>query len=153
MSSSSRGVQTALQVILAIAIVGLMYFLYVSITAPYEAVERQKEVTEQTRARMDQVRTAMIEYNRLNGRYLSTLDSLVMWLSTDSAMVAGADSIFGAGFMVDSLPFSPRTGNMFELAVNDTSRTSTYRLSDPDSDDYIGTTSGDVTELNAASWE
>ena len=153
MASSSRAVQTAMQVILAIAIIGLTYFLYVSITAPYEAVERQKAVTEMTRSRMDQVRAAMIEYQRRNGRYVSTLDSLVLWLKTDSTMVASSDSIFAAGFMADSLPFSPRTGKEFELAINDTSRTSTYRIDDPDSGDYIGTVSGDVTQLNAASWE
>lgn len=153
MASSSKGVQTALQVVLAIAIIALTFFLYESITAPYEAVERQKELTEMTRDRMDQVRSAMIEHNRREGRFITTLDSLVMWLKTDSAMVAGADSIFGAGFMPDSLPFSPRTGNAFELAVVDTTRTATYRLDDPDSDDYIGTLSGDVTQLNAASWE
>lgn len=153
MASSSRGVQTALQVVLALAILVLTYFLYESITAPYEAVERQKELTEMTRDRMGDIRSAMIEHNRREGRFISTLDSLVMWLKSDSAMVAGADSIFGAAFMPDSLPFSPRTGNRFELAVNDTSRTATYRIDDPDSDDYIGTLSGDVTQLNAASWE
>ncbi len=42
---------------------------------------------------------------------------------------------------------------MFGLAVNDTSRTNSYLLTDPDSDDYIGTDTGDITELNAASWE
>ena len=46
MASSSRGVQTALQVVLALAILALTYFLYESITEPYEAVERQKELTE-----------------------------------------------------------------------------------------------------------
>lgn len=153
MASSSRGVQTALQVVLALAILVLTYFLYESITAPYEAVERQKELTEKTRDRMSDIRSAMIEYNRREGRFVTTLDSLVMWLKSDSAMVAHADSIFGAAFMADSLPFSPRTGNRFELAVNDTSRTATYRIDDPDSDDYIGTLSGDVTQLNAASWE
>lgn len=153
MASSSRGVQTAFQVVLALAIVVLMYFLYVSITEPYAAVERKKELTEQTRNRMSDIRAAMIEHNRREGRFITSLDSLVMWLKSDSAMVAHADSIFGASFMADSLPFSPRTGNRFELAVNDTSRTATYRIDDPDSDDYIGTISGDVTELNAASWE
>ncbi len=153
MASSSRGVQTALQVVLAIAILALTYFLYESITAPYEAVERQRELTEQTRERMHQVRDAMVEHNRREGRFISTLDSLVMWLKTDSVMVADADSIFGAEFFPDSLMVSPRTGNQFELAVNDTLRTPTYRLDDPDSDDYIGTLSGDVTQLNAASWE
>ena len=153
MASSSRGVQTALQVVLALAILVLTYFLYESITAPYEAVERQKELTERTRERMSEIRSAMIEHNRREGRFITTLESLVMWLKTDSAMVAQADSVFGMGFMADSLPFSPRTGNRFELAVNDTSRTATYRIDDPDSDDHIGTLTGDVTQLNAASWE
>ncbi|MDA0874224.1 MAG: hypothetical protein O3C45_04090 [Bacteroidetes bacterium] len=139
--------------VLALAILVLTYFLYESITAPYEAVERQKEMTEMTRKRMSEVRAAMIEYQRREGRYVTTLDSLVMWLKTDSAMVASSDSLFGATFAADSLLFSPRTGNRFELAINDTSRTATYRLDDPDSDDYIGTLTGDVTELNAASWE
>ena len=76
MASTSQGMQTAIRVVLAIAIVGLAYFLYVSITEPYEKVERRKELTEQTRSRMDQVRTAMIQYQRDNGRYLTALDSL-----------------------------------------------------------------------------
>jgi len=151
--ASRRVVQTALQAVLAIAIIGLTYFLYVSITAPYEAVERQKEVTEMTRARMNDVRTAMIEYQRANGRYVSTIDSLIMWMNTDSTMIASADSLFGMGFSADSLAFSPRTGSRFELAVNDTSRVSTYLIDDPDSDDHIGTLSGSLTELNASSWE
>jgi len=153
MASSSRGLQTVLQVVLGLAIVALGYFLYVSITAPYEAIERRQALTDRTRVRMNQVRTAMIQYQRDNGRYISSLDSLMMWVNTDSTMVAGADSVFGEGFMADSLIFSPRTGSMFGLAVNDTSRTNSYLLTDPDSDDYISTDTGDITELNAASWE
>ncbi|MBT4052735.1 MAG: hypothetical protein HOE73_06555, partial [Bacteroidetes Order II. Incertae sedis bacterium] len=95
MASSSRGLQTVLQVVLGLAIVALGYFLYVSITAPYEAIERRQELTDRTRARMNQVRTAMIQYQRDNGRYISSLDSLMMWVNTDSTMVAGADSVFG----------------------------------------------------------
>ena len=153
MASSSRGLQTALQAVLGIAILGLAYFLYVSITEPYAAVERKKEMTENTRHRMDQIRVAMIQYQRVNGRYVTTLDSLVQWIRADSLMMSNPDSVFGAGFMLDSLAYSPRTGKMFSLAVNDTSRTHTYLVSDPDSEDHIGTLSGDVTELNAASWE
>jgi len=153
MASSSRGIQTALQAVLGIAIIGLAYFLYVSITEPYAAVERKKEVTELTRGRMDQIRVAMIQYQRVNGRYVTTMDSLVMWIRSDSTMMANPDSAFGVGFMLDSLSYSPRTGKVFSLAVNDTSRTHTYLISDPDSGDHIGTLSGDVTELNAASWE
>ncbi len=153
MASSSRGLQTVLQVVLSIAILALFYILFISITEPYAAVERKKEVTQETRHRMDQVRIAMIQYQRVKGRYVTTLDSLVSWIRTDVTMMSKADSVFGERFMLDSLAYSPRTGKMFILAVNDTSRSHTYLLSDPDSDDHIGTASGDVTDLNAASWE
>ena len=153
MASSSRVLQTTLQVVLGIVILVLGWFLYDSITTPYARVERQQEVTEMTRDRMNLVRQALILFERDHGRYISTLDSLALWVQTDSTMQADADSIFGSGFMPDSLVHSPRTGRMFEYAVNDTSRTQTYLLSDPDSDDFIGTLTGDVTQLNAASWE
>lgn len=153
MASSSRRLQTGLQIVLGIAIVVLAYVLYVSITEPYDRVERQKEITEQTRERMRDVRTAMVQYERRNGRYITSLDSLVMWIRADSFMTATTDSLFGANTNLDSLIYSPRTGKMFELAINDTTRVATYQLSDPDSDDAIGTTTGDVTRLNASNWE
>lgn len=153
MAFVSRGTQLALKAALGVLIIVLIFVLIDSIVSPYKEVERRKEVTELTRARMDDVRQALIVYQRRNGRYVTSLDSLVMWFHADSALAASTDSLFGLGFQVDSLPYSPRTGNRFELAVNDTSRTSTYLLSDPDSDDYIGTLDGDITRLNAASWE
>jgi len=153
MASSSRTLQVVFQVLLAIVIIVLVWLLYDSITTPFEEVERRQEITQMTRDRMDEVRQAMIFYRRENNRFISSLDSLVMWLRSDSVMQAATDSVFGQGFRVDSLPYSPRTGKKFELAVNDTSRTPTYLLSDPDSDDHIGTLTGDVTQLNAASWE
>lgn len=153
MASSSRGLQTGLQIVLGIAIVALAYVLYVSITEPYDRVERQKEITDLTRERMRDVRTAMVQYERVNDRYITSLDSLVMWVKADSFMTATTDSLFGQGTNVDSLVYSPRTGKMFELTVNDTTRVATYELRDPDSNDAIGTTTGDVTRLNAANWE
>lgn len=153
MAFSSRALQLTIQAILAIVIVGLAYILYDSITTPYEEVERRKEVTEQTRAQMNNVRQALILYERANDRYVTSLDSLVMWFHTDSLMATRVDSLFGVGFELDSLPYSPRTGNLFVLVVNDSSRTSTYLLTDPDSDDFIGTLADDITRLNAASWE
>jgi hypothetical protein len=153
MATLSRGLQKGLQIVLAIAIVGLAYLLYVSITEPYEAVLRRQEVTRLTHERMNKVRTAMITFERRNGYFVHTLDSLADWIATDSLIMASADSIFGVGFSVDSLIFSPRTGNKFELAVNDTTDVRTYLLSDPDSDDFIGTLTEDITRLNAASWE
>ncbi|PIQ60943.1 MAG: hypothetical protein COV99_10075 [Bacteroidetes bacterium CG12_big_fil_rev_8_21_14_0_65_60_17] len=153
MASSSQGIQTALQAVLAIVIVVLAYILYQSITEPYARVERQKELTELTRERMRDVRSALVTYERRNDRFLSTLDSLLMWVKQDSFMIAKADSIFGSDLDVDSLIYSPRTGKKFEYVLNDTSRVSTYLLKDPDSIDSIGTMMGDVTLLNAASWE
>jgi hypothetical protein len=37
--------------------------------------------------------------------------------------------------------------------VSDTGRVETYLLEDPDTDDQIGTLTGDPTQANAASWE
>ncbi len=102
---------------------------------------------------MDNVRSAMIRYKDLNGRYVTTLDSLTEFVRADSLYRVAADSIFGEEFIADSLGFSPRTGKRFELSVNDTSRVKTYLLKDPDSDDRIGTLEADITRLNAASWE
>lgn len=153
MASTRSRIQAVLQLVLGIVIIYLVYFLYISITEPYEVVERRKAMTEMTRSRMDQVRTAMIFYERENGRFVSSLDSLQMWVREDSVLSVAGDSIFGAGFVIDSLIFSPRTGTMFELAINDSSRTHIYLLSDPDSDDTIGSLRGDITRLNAASWE
>ena len=153
MASNSHGVQVAIQVVLGLVIIALIYWLYVSITEPYEAVKQQEELTEKTRGRMLNVRAAMIRYEELNERYVTTLDSLADFVRTDSLYSIAADSIFGAGFTPDSLPFSPRTGKRFLLTVNDTSRVMTYLLKDPDSEDQIGTLTPDVTKLNAASWE
>jgi hypothetical protein len=164
MASNSQGIRLAIQGILAIVIVGLAYFLFVSITAPYEAVERDEALTEQVRERMNKIRSAMIYYERQNRRYPSTLDSLVYFIKTDSLLsIPGkADSVFEEpGFVADSLLRSPRNGQPFKLAVNDTARVKTYLLEAPDcprfepdcDPDFIGTLLPDVTLLNAASWE
>src|SRR5690606_7571302 len=108
---------------------------------------------ERTRDRMSNVRAAMIHYERIHNRYPLTLDSLVQFVKTDSLLAIKADSVFGDEVNPDSLPYSPRTGQMFELAVNDTARVKTYLFKDPDTDDQIGTIAPDVTRLNAASRE
>lgn len=153
MASSSQGIRIGIQIVLAIVIIGLGYWLYLSITEPWAVVERQQELTEQTRARMDNVRAALIRYEEREDRFPSSLDSLHMWVQTDSVIQAHADSLFGSGFDADSLIYSPRTGKKFEYAVNDTARVMMYQLKDPDSRDVIGTLEPDPTELNAASWE
>lgn len=152
-SSSGQPIRVALQVLLGIVIIGLAYWLYVSITEPYEVVEREQRLTSITRDRMSDVRSAMIRYNEQNGRFLTTLDSLVDYIRQDSVLSVAGDSIFGEGFNPDSVIYSPRTGEPFQLSVNDTSRVKSYLLEDPASDDYIGTVEADITRVNAASWE
>ena len=152
--ASSQTKRRALEIFLGLVIVVLAFMLYRAITVPAQKMERQQELTELTRARMIDIRESMIRYESEHGRFPTTLDSLVMFVEQDSLMQADADSIFGASFEPDSLPFSPRTGDRFILQVNDTSRVNTYLLKDPNRErDFIGTLEPDPTQVNAASWE
>lgn len=150
----SHRLKIAIQAAMAIAIVVLCVLLYQSITGPWAALERQAEITEMTRERMSQIRTALVLYERQTDQFPGSLDSLVTWVGQDSLIASNPDSIFETvGFNLDSLLFSPRTGNAFLYALNDTGQVAVYFLKDPDSEDYIGTESPDITQLNAASWE
>ncbi len=153
MASSSQGIRIGIQIILGIAIVGLSYWLYLSITEPWGVIERQEEVTQMTRERMSDIRAALRRFEERNDRFPLELDSLQTWVQTDSVMQAQRDSLFGADANLDSLIYSARTGKEFEYEVNDTARVMMYELRDPDSDDVIGTLEPDPTALNAASWE
>ncbi len=150
--ASSQGLRIAIQVLLGIAIIALGYWLYVSITAPWAAVEQERAITAETRGQMNKVRLALITHERALDKFPSTLDSLIIWVRTDSATVADWDSLYGLN--PDSMLYSPRTGNRFLYTLNDTGRVAIYLLKDPDSGDQIGSTnSDDITTLNAASWE
>lgn len=150
---ASNSLRVGLQILLWVLIIGLSYVLYRSITEPYELIERQQELTDMTRLRMDKIRQVAIHFETHHDRFPATLDSLSLYAMQDSAFLAVRDSIFGDGFPIDSLMYSPRTGKRFAYAINDTSRVNTYLLEDPDSKDKIGTLLSDVTLVNAASWE
>ena len=151
---ASQGLKIAVQVVLGIVILALCYWLYVSITEPWEAVERERAVTAATRAQMDKVRIALIRHERAEDRFPGTLDSLMLWMQQDSLIQADPESVFEAAAVnLDSLFYSPRTGAKFVYSLNDTGRVKIYLLKDPDSDDQIGSAEPDVTQLNAASWE
>ncbi len=153
MAEDSRALRTGIQVVLAIIIVALAYWLYLSITEPYKEVERERALVQTVRDRMDDVRSALIRYERQYNRYPHTLDSLLTYVQEDTFLVPRRDSLLGADFPVDSLIYSPRTGRKFEYSVNDTSSIRIYYLKDPDSEDFIGSERPDVTRINAASWE
>ena len=153
MASRSTQLRIGIQVVLAVVILGLAYFLYYSITEPYNRIERQEQMTERTRTRMTHIRTALIDYERDSTSFPDSLDLLLNHIRRDSLLSAAQDSVFGDSINVDSLPFSPRTGKRFSYTVSDTGRVETYLLEDPDSEDKIGTLSGDPTQTNAATWE
>lgn len=153
MATRREQLRIGIQVVLAVLILGLGYFLYYSITEPYERIERQQRVTEQTRTRMSHIRTALIDYERDSTNFPDSLDALIQHIREDSLLSTAQDSVFGGPLNLDSLLYSPRTGKRFEYAVSDTGRVETYLLEDPDSDDKIGTLTGDPTRTNSASWE
>ncbi|TVQ71993.1 MAG: hypothetical protein EA363_05235 [Balneolaceae bacterium] len=141
--------------VLTVVIIVLAWLLYDSITSPYKKIEQQREVTEQVRNRLTVTRDALVEHQRRNNHFPQTLDDLVEWLKTDEDMVNKGDSLFAFRpphqYNPDSLIFSPRTGNRFQYALNDTLRPNIYRLEDPDSDDAIGSLER-TTLLNATNW-
>ncbi len=140
---------------LAVVIIGLAWLLYDSIVSPYQQVLDQREVTDQVRHRMTVVRDALVEHQRRNSAFPESLDDLVEWLKTDEDMATVGDSLFAfrppATYDPDSIPYSPRTGNRFVYALNDTLRPNIYLLEDPDSDDAIGSLER-TTLLNATNW-
>lgn len=158
---ANNSVRTGLQVVLAIVILALGYFLYRTIREPQEAYERELALDDATRARMATLRDAMRSYERQYDRYPGTLDSLMQAIRTDSFFVAKRDSIFelqeGETLELDSVLYTPRTGERFNLEVvrDDSTGVTVYLLEDPASDDYIGTNdpSRAAGMLNAASWE
>jgi len=150
-----------LTVVLGIIIIGLGYYLYHSIVAPYQEVIEREQMTEKVRYRMGSVRDALIQYERDIGDFPPTeggLDTLVTWLKTDSMMVAQGDSLFApmndnGTYNPDSLIFSPRPPQpKFEYTLNDTLRPQIYLLKDPATEDQIGSLT-ETTMLNAGSWE
>lgn len=153
MATRSEQLRTGVQIVLGLLILGLGYFLYYSITEPYAEIERQQQITEQTRERMSHIRTALIDYERDSASFPDSLELLLEHVQNDSVLANQQDSVFGGPINIDSLLYSPRTGNRFQYSLSDTGQVETYLLEDPDTDDQIGTLTGDPTQTNAASWE
>ncbi|TNE73679.1 hypothetical protein EP331_03995 [bacterium] len=145
-----------ISVVLFIVIVALGYVLYDSITTPYKEEMARKAMIERVRLRMSNVRDGLVYYRNKNDKFPKEIDSLITFLKRDSISVSMGDSLYGSSFKkgkftFDSLLFSPRTGNKFSYALNDTIRPNIYLLKDPDSDDHIGSLTK-TTSLNAPSW-
>lgn len=148
---------TIIGAFLWIVIFGLVYVLFDSIYTPYQKVVEQRKEQAMVRERLEAIRDALIAYQRSNEKFPATLDELVEFLKTDSLMVARGDSMFmrprSLGYNPDRFTFSTRvSGTRFNYALNDTLRPNIYLLSDPDSEDRVGSLER-TTLLNASSWD
>jgi hypothetical protein len=141
-----------LSILLLIVIVGLGYWLYASITGPWQQVQKERQMTEQVRERMFQINNAIRFHNDRTGRFPESLDSLMAFLEADSLFQLRATNILVMNeFDPATFLNSPRTGNSFTYELNSESRPPLYILRDPDSEDHIGTLTR-VTDRGAASW-
>ncbi|MEX0779733.1 MAG: hypothetical protein WD491_07970 [Balneolales bacterium] len=144
-----------LSVGLAVIIVFLSWFLVDTIRGPYQEVLELREVTEQTRQRMTNVRDALIIYEREQESFPEDLGSLVEFLKTNDRMRSEGPELFQERdpltYNPDSIIFSPRSGEQFHYTLVDTIRPNIYLLQDPDTDDRIGDLER-TTLLNATSW-
>ena len=148
-----------LTVVLAVLIVILGWFLYRSLTEPYQRVLEEEQMVERERHRMEVVRDALVQFKNRKGDFPPTeggLDSLITFLKTDSLMTARGDSLFTfmapSTYNPDSVVFSPRPPHVrFEYTLNDTIRPEIYLLENPNSEDVIGDLER-TTLLNAPNW-
>jgi len=139
-------------IVLIVVIIVLAGWLYHTITAPWKEVQAVRAETELVRENLLAINDAIRYYNDQQNRYPQSLDSLVITLEGDSFFRANKDSLLrNRRFDLDRLIVSPRTGNRFEYALNDTVRPQLYLISDPDTDDHVGTLSR-VTDRGAPSW-
>lgn len=147
-----------LSIIFGIIIIFLAYWLYDSIVTPYQTVIQKQEMTNRVRTRMLTLKDALVQYESKYGHFPPTeggLDSVVLYLKTDSTMLAIGDTLFAlkppSVYAPDSLIVTPRSGSRFTYTLNDTLRPPLYLLEDPDTDDKVGSLER-TTMRNAPNW-
>lgn len=124
-----------LHVILYVIIIVLAYVLIrVAIVDPTEIMEQEKYYTQEARLRMMNLREAQILWENKYGRYTDNLDSLVMFIQTDTSVLAlrnGYDSLTqrstdpfkkltSGEFYPESLYYSPKSGRRFIVQIDTT---------------------------------
>lgn len=158
-TAGTSGGEIGLRLLLALVILGLAaVLLYVTVVPAQEAAAAERE-TAIARERMNDVRTALIAYRDSMDTYPSSLDSLTLFARTDSVFQARISSQEERQrpLSVDSLAYSPRSGNRFQYeVVRDTSGLQIYWLADEVDGvlvDSIGSRVPSPALRNAASWE
>lgn len=156
MANGTRG-DGAVRLLLSLVILGLAAALIYVIVVPAQRASRAAALTELSRQRLSDVRTALTAYREQNNGYPDTLDSLTLFARTDSAFQAriAAAEDRATPFLLDSMLASPRSGRPYEYAVvRDSAGVEIYWLADPDvPGDSIGARDPNPAYRNAASWE
>lgn len=136
--------KTVYQIVLAIVIVVIAYFVYESIMKPIRFVEEKNKRYDVTIQRLIDVRTAQVAYRSRYNKYTGSFDTLITFLKEgqfkvvkqigseddslavaqgkvyrDTILVAVRDSLF-KNYAVDSLRFVPFSGGaQFEMAAGE----------------------------------
>jgi hypothetical protein len=82
--------KTAIQVVLAVAIIVLGYLLWESINKPIRFNREKDRIEQATIQRLKDIRTAQLAYRSEHGRFTGDFDSLITFLKTDSFSVVQA---------------------------------------------------------------
>lgn len=141
-----------LRAIIVVLIGVLAYVIY----EPYQRMLAVEALKKESRMRMSNLRSAQLKHIELKGYYATTLDSLMLFINTDSLMVANRDTVFtklsDGTFHPDSLYFSPKTHQPYRLTADNTSAIKKYFLECPDGFGSIGSLEDDA-RINKGSWE
>ena len=127
--------KTVIQVLLSVAILVLGYLLVDSINQPIRFQQEQRTRYNRTIDRLKDIRTAQLAYRSVYGEFTGSFDTLIDFVKHDSFRIVMAigfedddadvaseqiirdtirvsvrDSLFRAGYPVDSLRYVPYTG-------------------------------------------
>ncbi len=82
--------KTAIQVVLAVAIIVLGYLLWESIQKPIRFNKEKNRIERATIQRLKDIRSAQLAFRSEHGRFTGDFDSLIVFLKTDSFSVVQA---------------------------------------------------------------
>jgi len=139
-----------LKIIIGLLTAVLVYVIY----EPYQIQAEDESFRAESRLRMINIRAAQLQFIGLNGRYASTLDSVVSFIGTlpDSIRTTAFVALSSGSFTPQSLLTAPKSNRPYTLVTVDTSAIKKYYLEDPDGYGSIGSITDD-TRVNKASWE
>lgn len=141
-----------LRIIIVILIGVLIYVLY----EPYQIYQQENYYKAESRLRMENLRTAELQYISAFGKYSGSSDSLALWVKerlADGTLRAEIFKPLSDGtFVPESLARAPKSWKPYMITTVDTTVIKKYLMECPDGYGVIGSLT-DEEKLNKASWE